>query len=1094
VKLHGSFPAHVPFVFTEEDYRTYPRRFSPFVNTVQQAMMETVFCLIGFSGDDPNFLHWSGWVRDNLGDSAPKIYLAGWLDLSSHRRRMLEGRSVVPIDLARHPQAATWAEHQRHQYATEWLLHSLERGQPYDVTQWPSPPNPSLSPVHERLQPVEDVTIDAPCDEPRPVLDTEPVSLPKQVLDLVEAWKHNRKIYPGWLIIPPSKHGYIGLFMDDWEQAILRAAPELTPIERLSAIQELVWRRENLLEPLSEKLEEAIQATLDNFDCIARRICGKEERSTGWPEIREAWRNLALTLLTAARQRFDRNAFERRLVALQSFLEDHPDVSHRVHHEKCLWALYALDFPALDELLIAWRPKDCDPAWMTRKAALLLEIDRNEEAVQLLSCSLSTVREAPRNGRTLAGPSREGWTLWLALAFEHGFVGPSPEVLQVPSVITRWQQLAALQCDAHAQKHELLDALRGDLEEKDGPLFDLGVRRRKTIRFSSIEYRRWVAARRLVRLCEVVGLPPSVGHMVVGSDILALAADHLIMTDYALAARLVLRLAKSEDDPTFNRVWSRPRIAAMPTDEVSELVGIVTKAMTYVFPRATGARDRSTFWVTRLRVLMEALSRLVLRLSPEGAEEVFRRGLSYYSMGRLAGEPWLDKSIDHLLVRSWEALPKCCRTDLILDVLSAPIVGLRGFASFTPFYPDPGKLLVNDSQTSAPAREFGTEGRWTEIVELILLGLKAGGDARKRAASRLVPLALWSRLTDLEAKRVAEALWLPRFTGVDALPSETNLFHWVFLLLPEPSPGLAEQRLRDHWFGSQEAKDQKRLNEAFWRVGTALSSLKGHKRLLALTASECAKLAAAVEAWVKSPVACDDEPFVEFGTREAILGLQSILPEIDLSPVVAEGLLVKVAALNQTHTPGFRLLAGLAKSLLNRVDDIAMVMRMGLSSDNAVVAEEAVDGLHFWLIGASEPTSRIPAPPGDLCREVGVMIANRRKHSLNKALQLACWIFADGSPEQRDAIAQMTLDGLRYLIEELRYDREHSEEDEVDVPLLRWGCAHLALAMSAFGYAADPTVARWAQAVQDDPLPEVRHAEGPTKPARVEENHLPNRM
>ena len=36
----------------------------------------------------------SGWVRDNLGDAAPKIYLAGWLELSSHQRRMFEDRNV----------------------------------------------------------------------------------------------------------------------------------------------------------------------------------------------------------------------------------------------------------------------------------------------------------------------------------------------------------------------------------------------------------------------------------------------------------------------------------------------------------------------------------------------------------------------------------------------------------------------------------------------------------------------------------------------------------------------------------------------------------------------------------------------------------------------------------------------------------------------------------------------------------------------------------------------------------------------------------------------------------------------------------------
>jgi len=104
VKLHGSFPSNYPFIFTEEDYRNYPIQFPHFVNMVQQSMMENLFCLIGFSGDDPNFLHWSGWVRDNLGKSAPKIYLVGWLELAPVQRRMLEDRNIVPVDLSRLPQ------------------------------------------------------------------------------------------------------------------------------------------------------------------------------------------------------------------------------------------------------------------------------------------------------------------------------------------------------------------------------------------------------------------------------------------------------------------------------------------------------------------------------------------------------------------------------------------------------------------------------------------------------------------------------------------------------------------------------------------------------------------------------------------------------------------------------------------------------------------------------------------------------------------------------------------------------------------------------------------------------------------------------
>ncbi|UKS62297.1 SIR2 family protein [Bacillus toyonensis] len=34
IKLHGSFPANRPFIFTTNDYKVYPKQFSPFVNMV----------------------------------------------------------------------------------------------------------------------------------------------------------------------------------------------------------------------------------------------------------------------------------------------------------------------------------------------------------------------------------------------------------------------------------------------------------------------------------------------------------------------------------------------------------------------------------------------------------------------------------------------------------------------------------------------------------------------------------------------------------------------------------------------------------------------------------------------------------------------------------------------------------------------------------------------------------------------------------------------------------------------------------------------------------------------------------------------------
>ena len=167
VKLHGSLDGHYPLIAADEDYRTYPERYAPFVNTVQQAMMETVFCLIGFSGRDPNFRRWSGWVQKNLGEVAPRIFLAGWLDLSDDERACLLKNNVTAIDLARHSQACRWPQHLRHEYATDWIIRTFEYGRKYDVTHWPSLEEKAAPRIPAHLQPVEVVSSSQPMKEPK---------------------------------------------------------------------------------------------------------------------------------------------------------------------------------------------------------------------------------------------------------------------------------------------------------------------------------------------------------------------------------------------------------------------------------------------------------------------------------------------------------------------------------------------------------------------------------------------------------------------------------------------------------------------------------------------------------------------------------------------------------------------------------------------------------------------------------------------------------------------------------------------------------------------------------------------------------------
>lgn len=101
IKLHGSISHSGNYIITEEDYRKYPIKYAPFVNTVQQSMLESRLCLIGFSGSDPNFLNWVGWLRDNMGENCPQIYLCGVFDcMSLAERKMFENKKISIVDIS----------------------------------------------------------------------------------------------------------------------------------------------------------------------------------------------------------------------------------------------------------------------------------------------------------------------------------------------------------------------------------------------------------------------------------------------------------------------------------------------------------------------------------------------------------------------------------------------------------------------------------------------------------------------------------------------------------------------------------------------------------------------------------------------------------------------------------------------------------------------------------------------------------------------------------------------------------------------------------------------------------------------------------
>lgn len=99
---------HQQYIISAEDYASYPKDHEAFTQLMRIYLLQGVFCLIGFSGDDPNFINWIEWVRDILERDGKrnkeedyKIYLVGVSDEmpSPDKQIFYENHSIFYIPL-----------------------------------------------------------------------------------------------------------------------------------------------------------------------------------------------------------------------------------------------------------------------------------------------------------------------------------------------------------------------------------------------------------------------------------------------------------------------------------------------------------------------------------------------------------------------------------------------------------------------------------------------------------------------------------------------------------------------------------------------------------------------------------------------------------------------------------------------------------------------------------------------------------------------------------------------------------------------------------------------------------------------------------
>lgn len=559
VKLHGTLPAHEPFIFTEDDYRTYPRLHAPFVNLVQQTLMESVLCLIGFSGDDPNFLHWSGWVRDNLGVTAPKIYLVGWLELTPSRKRMLEDRNVVPIDLSTLPIASNWPLEKRHNRATEWFLHSISVREKYQPEDWPranveSPVFPSylghIARPNERL----------PKEEPFGPSSTGSFNTtPEELSELIRIWRWNREMYPGWAIAPSSARQNIWHHTQNWIHPIVRLQSQINPYEFLRVIEELNWRLQIALAPHLPELYVPVSQCLNCFNFSEQSISKNSEQPAyneylHWPDLKLTWSRVAIWMVQAARANGDFEEATRILEVITSIAPN--TLSNELTYEKILILRDSAKLGSMVTNLQKWNVTKSDSIWAARKSGLLAGVGLLEEAKNIASIELANIRKNSRRDTVdYASYSREAWLLWIEDTLSNHSYNSKPEN------INRRKFLRSIKCDILQDFAELVDRLAVELNKKRKTNTNFYRNKRESITFTNGIESDMRSALEILRLSEVTGLPRAIGYFSVLGEGLRLASSALEDKAPFLSAMASIRGVDSTSDERLD-FWTRKGFVA----------------------------------------------------------------------------------------------------------------------------------------------------------------------------------------------------------------------------------------------------------------------------------------------------------------------------------------------------------------------------------------------------------------------------------------------------------------------------------------------------------------------------------------------------
>lgn len=762
VKLHGTIDITKDLIFTQEDYRKYPQQYAAFINFSRQVFIENELCLLGFSGDDPNFLQWAGWVRDHLSMHSRSIYLVGALGLSSSKRKYLESINIAPIDLYNLVDEYDNSEI-RHFEATKKFIQALQDLKPKKLWEW--------EPTHLHRSTITEDEINRRYKDnsyAAKILEGQLASLEK-----------DRLSYPNWLVCPNNKRFQLQIQIND-PYPNLRNLSEMDEDLKAKLLYEIAWHHKITYEVIPDWIinELLILCNLDK------------------PCILTKQQQLEIALVILKNTRWMSESENQKVIhTVKDILEKGKkywsEINNELAYHFALLARDTFDYPSLEQYVE--EITDSEPIWKLRKASLFAELGKFDEGKQLIAEAYSELLKQYRNNHgSVYLLSRLAWAHWLVRGVN---LGELQGKIRDFSFDYKEMKSDPWDCIEYLRK-KITDLLDKQREQEIEPLFEPGRYKDKssTITFSSELHPLLL----LEGISNTVGVPLRWEHTSFLAEQAAKVAE-LDNIDGIHCLSLAIRSANSDTSNVLKKIFSRIRVACLPQKDVDFLIGKTMSSIEYwCSKREIQSKDISSYAIDRLRVFIEVLARISVRAAPNQAKQIFRLAVSLGKNTKLQ-HLWLFDSIKDLIKFSLESIPKSEQSEILLDALNFPLqkeIQAKDFKWANPIINNPGERKPNAA----------LDRRIDEIIENIFFNSSDSAPV----LLRLLPLVKSKFLTDSECEKIKLKIWgeEPNYKMIP----ETGLLNYVLLYFSGCNSSEVQHLIRQYLF---EQDDRNIFNPKF---------------------------------------------------------------------------------------------------------------------------------------------------------------------------------------------------------------------------------------------------------------------------------------